>query len=54
MTENEKAMMEEIAEVKKEGYNAYQNGLKRDEYPYHLDILVDAWIEGWDDAAWDD
>lgn len=41
-------------EVYWEGFNAYLEGLSLDANPYTDDARSEQWMDGWNDAAWDD
>jgi ribosome modulation factor len=41
-------------EVYWEGFNAYLEGYSVDQNPYDDDDQREQWVDGWNDAAWDD
>jgi ribosome modulation factor len=51
------ADQDSLDQAQKDGYQAYFDGLKRDDNPYDNDDEWDlnrAWLEGYSDAALDD
>ena len=58
--DKEEKRRKESEEARREGYRAYQDGLKREDNPYgHYvdgrdDHKADSWAQGHSDAGWDD
>lgn len=36
------------------GWDAFENGVARDDCPYHEPHTKKSWLEGWDHAEWSD